>query len=124
MSDDAAPEKFLIQLPVWTIADVAICQAKGLEPAIAIFSAPEIGKILPLFTDEDLAKRFLETVPVPGKSRVWLRTMKAVRAVIAGWYKAGVGHVGIDMSFASGGSISGRFYPCQELLDTIPTDAT
>jgi hypothetical protein len=126
MPDEAFdPGTFLVKFPIWTIVNVKVLQESGPGPAIATCTAPEIGQFIPIFTDEDLAKQFMEKVETPpGFSRLGLRTLKALRVIVAGWDKGEVHHVGIDVSFAEGRSPSGRFYPSQSILSAIPPDAT
>lgn len=63
MADEAFDaDEFVLHLPLWTIANKKICEEKGLTPAIATFITPEFGRFVPLFSDNDLAVRFMVLV--------------------------------------------------------------
>lgn len=120
-------EGLLIQFPVWTLVDVAIYQASGIERGLAVFGTDSagIGPFLPLFTDPDLAARFLETTQMPAMVVVPLRTPEALDAILRlrCATEPELSHVGLDVSFFPGRGPSGRFYPISEIL-TPPAPGT
>ena len=123
MSDEAGePEKFLIQLPVWVVADKERLQTFGLTPSVVTAGSPEVGDFVPLFTDEDLVQRFMVANPHPNATRIPLANGKALRVILTAWCRQGVNNVGIDITITPDGRISGRFYPTDTVLGCLPAD--
>ena len=93
---------FRFDFPVWTIADKAVYGEKGLRDSIAILTAPEVGRFFPLYTDAEPARQMAGGLGTAVIVAVPLHTLKALRALLEGWQRAGVAHVGIDVSGGPG----------------------
>src|SRR5262245_21968301 len=102
---------FLASLPVFVVVDVATFQARGLPSCLTTGATPEHGKVLPLFTDKHLAKRFIADLTASGKAPLELKTLKAIRAIAEDAEKVGVTHVVVDIDVANR---RGRSYPVRE----------
>lgn len=113
---------FEIPFPVWTIVDVAEHQKRGLPHSVKVLETPEHGKVLPLFTDADLAKTWIERQPLPGKAPLRMMTARLLYTLLTDYKRFGGNYVGIDLSKSTAGTISGRFCPVQELLDALKDD--
>jgi hypothetical protein len=114
---------FEIPFPVWTIVDVAEHQKRGLPHSVKVLETPEHGPVLPLFTDADLAKTWIERQPLPGKAPLRMMTARLLHTLLTDYKQRFRGnYVGIDMSKSKAGLMSGRFCPVQELLDAFKAD--
>jgi len=100
LDKDELPEldTFVAEFPVWSVVDEAIFRRDGLIPALPKLFTPEDGAIFALFTDDDLAKRFVERLPLPGKVPVKLITPGALRVILTELQCMGCKNVGIDPS--------------------------
>lgn len=110
-------DEFLIQFPVYAIVNPAAALRGDNREAFVPFKVPELGDVLPLFTDTDLAARFLEAVPLPFAAITRPVTdVPMLVAILRMKLEHGVQHIGFDISFAPGRAPSGRFFTTQELL--------
>lgn len=110
-------DEFLFRIPVWAIVNIANFQAKGLLSSIVTAKSPEVSDFLLMFTDDDLAKRFIEDNQASGCAPVEIKTEQALRSILIDLKKNGLAHVGIDVS-----NSKGRFYPIGDIIDTIKGD--
>jgi hypothetical protein len=115
-------DHFEFEFPVWTIVDLQRFKQSGLAGSVTVMMGSDgIGRFLSMFTDVDLAKRFIEDCPLPGKGPLALATPKALLAVLSDFEKIVKGeHVGIDVS--SKPKITGRFYPVREIISRLQTE--
>jgi hypothetical protein len=112
---------FFATFPVWTVVDAE--QFRGTQNivrSLPVIGSDELGKFFPVFTDDDLAKRFIEDWPLPGKAPLQLITPRALWDVLTELKPLGCGHVGIDVSLRP--TIRGRFYPISEVLEALKVD--
>jgi hypothetical protein len=114
-------EHFIASLPLYTLADPVVFQQHGLPYALVTLKTPEHGKLFPLFTDDDLAKRLAKDLPLPGKVPLEIKTFKALRTFLGDFQKIGGQYVGLDLGKLPD-RFSGRFIPVQEIIDAIPAD--
>jgi hypothetical protein len=112
-------DQFIMKLPVWMIADLAVLTAKGFPDCITIMNSGPMGRFFPLFTDSDLVKQFIEEANLSDKRPLCLYG-ESTRILLADFQKTGVEQVGIDVSFKP--PKRGRFVPIQEVLNAIPPD--
>jgi hypothetical protein len=120
MSDDGtlAPGKFYAGYPLWVVYDEDKERKSDLPHAVQQVAAPDIGRILPIFTDTDLMGRFLEALNRTGKAPCALRSPEALLKVLEQVQKDGVGYVGIDLSFQLT-SISANLHPIGEFIEDV-----
>lgn len=113
---------FLARYPLFTIVNKAAFYKHGLSLSIIKTNATDVGFFLPIFTDEDLAGRFIDaTIEKSLRCRhmlVALKTPNALRAIANHLKTLGCNHVGLDVSFI-GQRITGRFYPTDEFLEDL-----
>jgi hypothetical protein len=108
--------------PVWTLADKAAYGGKGLRESIAILTAPEVGRLFPLYTDGEPARQMASGLGAAGIVAVPLHTRDALRALLEWWQRAGVAHVGMDVSGGPGRAGTGRFYFIEDVIGAFPPD--
>jgi hypothetical protein len=111
---------FLVVMPVCVLVRVGQFNRTGPIPASLLANVPDVGVVMPVFTDADLAKEYIRNVPVPEPvAPCELKTENAVRKVLEAKKKEGATHVGIDISFFAGRSPSGSFYTVEEVLAVL-----
>jgi hypothetical protein len=108
--------------PVWTIANKAVYGEKGLGESIAILTAPDVGRLFPLYTDAEPARQMADGLGTAGIVAVPLHSLKALRSLLERWQRAGVTHVGIDVSGGPGRAGTGRFYFIEDVIGAFPPD--
>jgi hypothetical protein len=115
MADDGtlAPGMFYADYPLWTLYDAALGQGKAGIPQI---NGPNMEPFLAIFTDVDLAKRFIEDLRRPDVEPVALREPKAVLAILEHFQQKGIKHVGLDFSFHPGGV---HLHPIGEFIEDV-----
>jgi hypothetical protein len=89
------PKRFVADFPLWIIV------AEGFNPdnepfAPMVMNTAEMRSILLLFTDEDLANKYIEEHGEHGRLPYPIRDPKALRELLAGFETCGGRHVGID----------------------------
>jgi hypothetical protein len=98
-----APPGFTVAFfPVWTLA--------------ADVTAPGVGPVLTLFTDDDLARRFAEDIRLGGVAPLPIPDRAALIEHVERAMSRGVGHVAVDVSFHPP---SGQLHPAAAFLADI-----
>jgi hypothetical protein len=110
-------EPFIIGLPAWTIADLVLHRSAGLPYSAVIMNSDPLGRFVPIFTDDDLATRFIEDGALEGITAVALDSFRALRFLLTDKEAIGVENVGVDVSFKP--PKRGRFWPIHEVLQDI-----
>lgn len=105
---------FHASIPLYTVANRSAVDRFGLLRALPAITFAPYGNSLPLFTDTDLAERFLVELNDKSLGVVELRTKKAVRETALFLQRQGVSYAAVDCSGVAGGA---RFYPLQEIID-------
>jgi hypothetical protein len=114
LGDDLpAPEKFYADYPVWTLYDEALAKKHGMPGGVPRINPPGMKPVLAIFTDEDLAKRFIEDLRRPDVKPLALQHPRDLLAVAEHFEKAGVEHVAIDISFHPPGM---QLHPIREFI--------
>ena len=113
-SDPVDPGRFVADLPVWLIVSQGFLTGGPLDPLV---TTADVGQVLQVFTDEDLASRYIQEQKMSGVVPLPVRTPAALRQLLEDFEKAGGGHVGIDA-----GQGRARLYAVQEILDGIRED--
>jgi hypothetical protein len=120
MPDDGtlAPGKFYADYPLWTLHDVTLEKkvGEGGKSGIPQINFPTIGAVLALFTDTDLAKRFLDETHRSGLSILGLKDPEALLKIAEYFQKRGVKHVAIDISTKPP---SAAIHPIGEFIDDV-----
>lgn len=108
--------RFEAEFPIFTIVDHAKFQKDGFSATTRLID-PEIGGYVPLFTDVDLVRSFIESFfAATGKVAVGLKNAKALRAILTDLERNGCHHVGIDISKLPT-RIAGRFCTIKQLIE-------
>ncbi len=94
---------FYADYPLWTLYDEALAQRLGMPDGIPILNPPGVGTMLPLFTDVDLAQRFIEDARRPDVTPLAIREPLGLLAIVEHFQRKGIQHVGIDLSLHPGG---------------------
>src|SRR5690349_12077699 len=99
MQDDGTlePGKFYADYPLWTLYDAALAKL-GMPSGVPQINPRGMPPLLAVFTDADLAERFITALGRPDVKPLALRNPKAVLDVAEHFQKAGVQHVAIDIS--------------------------
>jgi hypothetical protein len=108
--------KFYADYPLWTLYDEALAKKLGMPGGVPRINPPGMGPLVAIFTDVDLAKRFIEDLRRPDVTPLALPNPKAVLAVAEHFQKAGVEHVGLDISFHPP---SMQIHPIGEFIDDV-----
>ena len=95
------PDAFVIESPVWTIAIDAELRAHGMPGGVAVMASAGHGLVFPLYTDEDLARRFLEESGAVGRSPYRIDGLPHLVALLRAMELVGVNRVGIDCPTAA-----------------------
>lgn len=93
---DAAAERFEFVFPVWTLAYADRLEHEGLPEAIAIVIGKNDRKSITVFTDEDLALRFVREHRVPNVVPVQVESPASFREWRSPLEGQGVTHVQLD----------------------------
>lgn len=108
------------RFPLFTVANKAAIHKYGLPPAIIKPRTDEHGLFFPLFTDEDLATRFIEATTKRKLRRTFtvveLLTINSLHAIAEFLESQGCRYVGLDVSFF-GRQPQGQFIPIREFLE-------
>lgn len=112
-------EVFVADYPLWIIVDRARYEKAGVPIGISKFVAQELGATLPVFTDDDLADRFLDDWQTPVvKMKLAIETQDLLYSILKELEKAGCQHVGVDISIFTG-KLTGRFHPIREFIEDL-----
>jgi hypothetical protein len=118
MQDDGTlePGKFYADYPLWTLHDEALEKKRGIggKGGIPQINFPKIGAVLAIFTDVDLANRFLEEAGGPVMSPVALRKPEDLLSIAEHFQREGVEYVAIDISVKPPGAV---LHPIGEFID-------
>jgi hypothetical protein len=114
------PEAFVFGFPVWTVADGEKHGQRGFPTSIVLLTVLNKGDVMAVFTDVDLARRFIEEMPLPGKVPVELLTEEDLRAILSEFQRIKGDYVVFDVSARP--QLRGRFCPVKQLLDSLPAD--
>lgn len=97
MTDDLYDsDSFEIEYPIWTLHDPSKAQ-----PGRVWFRRlvePDHGDVFPVFTDLDLATRFLELSKLPDCAPLPIKNTAQAIQVGEYWLQRGVRYVGLDLS--------------------------
>lgn len=116
MSDTFAEGEFICDLPVWVIIDPKPFRQGDLSAAIATLTAPDIGQLVPMYTDDDLAKEAVKHWPSPGKAAAKIEKREALKFVLRNQKQKGMTHAAIDLDVVK---LRGRFIAIDELIEKI-----
>jgi hypothetical protein len=111
-----SPERFEADYPLWTLYDSALDKRLGMPGGVPLINPPGMGTLLAVFTDADLAKRFIEDLRRPDVIPLALREPKALLKIVEYFQQRGVANVGIDISFHPPGM---QLHPIGEFIDDI-----
>ena len=132
--DDLTPEpdRFLVYPPCYVLLSRATRKRRGFEAAVIFLGTPEHGRLLPLFTDADLAERARAGV-AGGGSAADQAAMAGAAAETVGdactLYRLmcyaeaqGAKYVGIDVEPrpADRGGFQGQFVPIRAAIAGLP----
>jgi hypothetical protein len=118
-SDPSAHDVFRFSLPVWTIV-IDSEMHRGLPGAVSVMESPIYGLLLALFTDEDLASRFIEDAGPESRSPLRISDRRQLRALLEAFVLIGVSHVGIDCPpLANPRNETGRYPTIQQIIDIV-----
>jgi hypothetical protein len=112
-------DRFHIYFPMWAILDVEAYQRQDWQAAFTVPAFADGEKFAPLFTDLDLAKRFIEELPLPGRTPMEA-TAETLPIFLEVWERAEVTRVGIDMSLIP--IPRARFIPLREIREALESD--
>ena len=96
------PGRFRAIYPLWTLCNELLERQRriGSKGGIVLVSAPNIEAALPIFTDSDLAMRFIEAVGWPNVKLMGLERREELLAVVGHFQRARkIQQVAIDISF-------------------------
>lgn len=118
MQDDGtvAPGNFYADYPLWTLYDEALDKRLGMPGGVPKINPPGMKPMLAIFTDPDLAQRFIDDLQRPDTKPLALPTPKAVLMIAEYFQKSGVENVGIDISFHPPGM---QLHPIEEFIDDV-----
>jgi hypothetical protein len=107
---------FQINFPVWVIG---IDNPSGEGFKIAGVTDEELGSWLPVFTDTDLASRFLELSICPGdasRRTIEIENVQSFRELVGKLSRSGCQHVVFDYSLV-GPNVTGSLVSVKDVLD-------
>jgi hypothetical protein len=90
---DSGP--FTVDLPVWTVVEVSTLNTVGFPMCAAMGMSP-FGRVQPLFTDEDLARRYIEEIGSPDRVPFAIRDDETLLSLLQLADSSGITHVAID----------------------------
>jgi hypothetical protein len=110
------PGKFYADYPLWTLYDEALDKKLGMPGGVPRINPPGKPPLLAIFTDADLARRFIEDLRRPDVQPLALPNPKAVLVIAEHFQKEGVQYVGIDISFHPPGM---QIHPIGEFIEDV-----
>jgi hypothetical protein len=111
-------DDFFCTLPVWTVIDPEEFKQAGVPASIKLLNSPKFGLLLGLFTDEDLALRFIEDVGLTGRTTFKISAKEQLLDTLSSFKVIGVKYVGIDCpALASPRNETGRYPTLQQVID-------
>ncbi|HVC98452.1 MAG TPA: hypothetical protein VND64_32595 [Pirellulales bacterium] len=117
--DDEAYQKISAEFPFWTVVDKEKCEQLGLAKSVVRFTCIQReSPVCPLFTDDDLAQRFLETYGSTGRVSVCLAEPPELLGLLTEIQAAGCKYVGFDIS-TIGGHSTGDIPEIGEVLEWV-----
>ena len=103
-------------LPVWVLDREG---APGNAPRV---KSADHGEVLAMFTDEYLAKRFIEDGQRPGVTTFEIGAKSVLLGLLDIAQESGVQYVGIDCPAGPNPRNEvGRYYPIQKVIDAVRT---
>ncbi len=116
-----APGKLYADYPLWTLVDETLHNTLGMPGGVPKINFPTKGPVLAIFTDLDLAERFLRETQHGSVKPLALLIPEAVLKIAEYFEKAGVKLVAIDIGV---NPPSAHLYPIEEFLDDVRRGAT
>jgi hypothetical protein len=127
MADEPADDTFVFSLPVWILAAADTVLPVGLPLAVKVMKSDKHGNLLGLFTDEDLAKRFIEEEGMPNTAACKVSLKSEFLNLLYRFQHGGVKYVGIDCpTRANPRREAGRFPRLEDVIAAaigLPDDA-
>ena len=124
MEDDGtiAPGKFYADYPLWTLYSEELDKKFGMPGGVPQVNPPEMKPLLAVFTDQELAQRFIDKVGWPGVVPLALPNPEAVLKVAEHFLGKGVEDVGIDISFHA--VLTFQLHPITEFIEDVRRGAS
>ncbi len=116
-------DQFLIVHPLFTVVDAEKFNKDGSGASVLELSSNEFDRFFLLFTDDDLARTFLERMLGEKADRMAVLEIIAgndLRQLLTELEGLGCKDVGIDLSLSAAGNMRGRVMPIADLLASIP----
>jgi hypothetical protein len=107
-------QPFIFDFPVWVIVDQGRMQSVGLPEALTLATTHDKGNVFPIFTDQDLAERFLRETAIPGAIQHEIPEPKDLIPIAEAASHAGITNAAFDLGTKPGSFR--RFAPLAELL--------
>jgi hypothetical protein len=111
---------FQFVYPMWLLVDAKGLAERGLPASVAVLGGPESTGFIPLFTNADKAKRFLEVMPLPGQSPLAIGTAQLLATILDDFYRRGIYDMAVDFhSSAAAGkhSLVGGFLGIKPFIE-------
>jgi hypothetical protein len=106
-----------LDFPVWVIVDTADFDEFGLAAAYRGFVEPGIGPVFSFFTDEDLAKQFMEDKSWANLRPYPIEDLISFRELVESANENGASWVALDPS--GHGNIKSKLYSLDEFLKSL-----
>jgi hypothetical protein len=113
-NDDSSEAGFLFTLPVFVILDPTLLGTTGIHEAIRMYEIDDRLNCLALFTDLDLAARFIQEEQLSHRRPWEVTTPTELMELLLHALRRGVSEVALDLS-----GRRGRFVSLQSLLNAV-----
>ncbi len=110
-SDDGA-----VDYPFWTIKSLDLERQHGPEFAVPQMNCPGGPSVLAIFSDDDMAQRFIDDIRLPNCEPLIIPTAADMLELVDAFRKDGVKHVGYEIWFRPPG---GAIVPIDEFRDGV-----
>ena len=113
-------ELFAFDLPLFTLIVESEYQKHGLPGGLSLMQTPLHGVVFPLFTDRELADRFVTDLGKTGRGVLQIDDMILLVSLLNDMKVIQVAHVGIDCpTDKNPRRESGRYTALQHLIDCL-----
>ncbi len=103
--------------PLWTIARSSVHEKHGLPAGIWVIQGTDRRTLLPLFTDEDLARSMIEHDSLTDAIAVPIGSKALLRRILVLYEEHGGEHVGFDICVIAGRPRGGTVSAARLLAD-------
>jgi hypothetical protein len=101
VSEAVREETPVFRLPAWVVVDDLVFRGKGLPDAVRTMQSAVFGRVLPMFTHEGHAGRFIESAGMPNRQPLRISEAAKLRLIVEAFSAAGVQYVAVDCDASS-----------------------